>query len=71
MARVNIDAVTMSRAASRDPGTTRQKSSPRAAKRSNRGTVQRLTGVRVSGLPPTDPGSLAEAGGTLPIDDWQ
>jgi dethiobiotin synthetase len=38
---------------------------------SNRGTVQRLSGVRVSGLPPTEPGALAEAGATLPLDDWE
>jgi dethiobiotin synthetase len=44
---------------------------PEPIERSNRGTVQRMTGVRVSGLPPTDPGSLAEAGAALPIDDWQ
>jgi hypothetical protein len=24
----------------------------------------------VSGLPPTDPGSLAAAGRALPLDDW-
>jgi dethiobiotin synthetase len=37
---------------------------------SNRETVERLGGVRVSGLPPTDPGSLAAAGFRLPLDEW-
>jgi len=37
---------------------------------SNRATVERLTGVVVSGLPPTEPGSLADAGAALPLDDW-
>jgi dethiobiotin synthetase len=37
---------------------------------SNRATVERLGGVPVSGLPPTDPNSLAQAGAGLPIDDW-
>jgi dethiobiotin synthetase len=44
---------------------------PEPIELSNRGTVQRLAGVRVSGLPPTDLGSLADAGGSLPIDDWE
>jgi dethiobiotin synthetase len=44
--------------------------SPEAIELSNRATVERLGGVPVSGLPPTDPGSLAEAGAALPIDDW-
>ncbi|HEY1273384.1 MAG TPA: dethiobiotin synthase [Thermoleophilaceae bacterium] len=44
---------------------------PQPIELSNRGTVQRLSGVRVSGLPPTDPHSLAEAGEALPIDDWE
>jgi dethiobiotin synthetase len=43
---------------------------PEPIERSNRETVERLTGVAVSGLPPTDPGSLADAGRRLPLDDW-
>jgi dethiobiotin synthetase len=43
---------------------------PEAIEVSNRATVERLGGVRVSGLPPTDPGSLADAGAALPLDDW-
>jgi dethiobiotin synthetase len=43
---------------------------PEAIEASNRATVERLGGVRVSGLPPTEPGSLAQAGAELPIDDW-
>jgi dethiobiotin synthetase len=37
---------------------------------SNRATVERLGGVPVSGLPPTDPESLAAAGAELPMDEW-
>lgn len=37
---------------------------------SNRDTIERLGGVPVSGLPPTEPASLAAAGATLPLDDW-
>jgi len=37
---------------------------------SNRATVERLGGVSVSGLPVTDPESLAAAGSRLPVDDW-
>jgi dethiobiotin synthetase len=37
---------------------------------SNRTTVERLSGVPVSGLPPAEPGSLAEAAEALPINDW-
>ena len=37
---------------------------------SNRATVARLGGVSVSGLAPTDPDSLAQAGAALPIDAW-
>ena len=37
---------------------------------SNRATVERLTRVPVSGLPPTTPATLAAAGATLPLDDW-
>ena len=43
---------------------------PDAMQRSNRETVQHLTGVRVSGLPPTSPELLAEAGAGLPVEDW-
>lgn len=37
---------------------------------SNRVTVERLTRVQVHGLPPTTPDALAEAGSTLPLEDW-
>jgi dethiobiotin synthetase len=37
---------------------------------SNRATVERLGGVPVSGLPPTDPASLGRAGAALPLDEW-
>jgi dethiobiotin synthetase len=37
---------------------------------SNRATVERLAGVPASGLPPTEPNSLADAGEALPIDEW-
>jgi dethiobiotin synthetase len=37
---------------------------------SNRATVERLAGLPVSGLPRTDPASLAVAGGMLPLDAW-
>ncbi len=43
---------------------------PEPIEASNRATVERLGGVPVSGLPPTDPGSLADAGARLPLDDW-
>jgi dethiobiotin synthetase len=43
---------------------------PEPIELSNRGTVQRLAGVPVSGLAPTDPGSLAAMGATLPLDSW-
>jgi dethiobiotin synthetase len=43
---------------------------PAAIERSNRHTVERLARLPVSGLPPTDPGSLAQAGAGLPLDDW-
>jgi dethiobiotin synthetase len=45
-------------------------SSPEPIELSNRETVERLSGIPVSGLPPTDPGSLAEAAAQLPLDDW-
>jgi dethiobiotin synthetase len=37
---------------------------------SNRETVERLGGVAVTGLPVTDPDSLAQAGSHLPIEEW-
>lgn len=43
---------------------------PAPIERSNRETVERLTGVPVSGLPRTDRAGLGEAGASLPIDDW-
>jgi dethiobiotin synthetase len=43
---------------------------PEPIEASNRATVERLGGVRVSGLPPTDPSSLAQAGAALPLDEW-
>jgi dethiobiotin synthetase len=44
--------------------------SPEPIERSNRETIERLGGVPVAGLPPTDPASLAVAGAVLPLDDW-
>ena len=44
--------------------------SPEPIERSNRQTIERLGGVPVAGLPPTDPASLAAAGAALPLDDW-
>jgi hypothetical protein len=38
--------------------------------RSNRETIERLSGIGVSALPPTSPDTLAEAGASLPVDDW-
>jgi dethiobiotin synthetase len=43
---------------------------PEPIELSNRATVERLGGAPVSGLPPTDPGSLASAGSHLPVDEW-
>jgi dethiobiotin synthetase len=43
---------------------------PAPIEASNRTTVERLAGVSVSGLPPTEPGSLGSAGMALPIDEW-
>ena len=43
---------------------------PSAVERSNREAIERLGGVQVSGLPPTTPDRLAEAGALLPVDDW-
>jgi len=43
---------------------------PEPIQLSNRRTVERLAGVRVSGLAPATPESLAEAGAALPLADW-
>ncbi|HMJ95804.1 MAG TPA: dethiobiotin synthase [Thermoleophilaceae bacterium] len=43
---------------------------PTEMERSNRATVERLAGLRVSGLPRTTPDGLAEAGASLPLEDW-
>jgi dethiobiotin synthetase len=43
---------------------------PEPIELSNRVTVERLGGVPVSGLPHTEPGSLAGAGERLPLDAW-
>jgi dethiobiotin synthetase len=43
---------------------------PAAIESSNRATVERLGGVPVHGLAPTDPAGLAAAGGSLPLGDW-
>jgi dethiobiotin synthetase len=43
---------------------------PEPIELSNRTTIERLGAVPVAGLPPTDPGSLAEAGSHLPLKDW-
>lgn len=43
---------------------------PTAMQRSNRETVERLAEVPVSGLAPTSPERLAEAGGALPLEEW-
>ncbi len=43
---------------------------PEPIELSNRATVERLGGVPVSGLPPTDPSSLAKAGSHLPVGEW-
>lgn len=37
---------------------------------SNRDTVERLAGVAVSGLPPTRPEAVADAGAELPLASW-
>lgn len=44
---------------------------PEPIEGSNRDTVERLAGVRVSGLPPATPATLAEAGAALRVDDWR
>jgi dethiobiotin synthetase len=43
---------------------------PTAMERSNRQTVAQLGDVRVVGLPRTTRTGLAEAGASLPLDDW-
>ena len=43
---------------------------PQPIEESNRSAVERLGGVRVSGLPPATPQSLAKAGRRLPLADW-
>jgi dethiobiotin synthetase len=43
---------------------------PEPIERSNRDTVERLSGVAVHGLPLTDPDSLAAAGRALPLNSW-
>ena len=43
---------------------------PDPIERSNRETLERLTGLPVSCLGPTTPAELAQAGQTLPIADW-
>jgi dethiobiotin synthetase len=43
---------------------------PSPMERSNRATVERLSGVHVNGLPHTTPERLAETGTALPLRDW-
>jgi dethiobiotin synthetase len=43
---------------------------PAPIERSNLETVARLAGVPVSGLPPTSPTALADAGAALPLESW-
>ena len=43
---------------------------PEPIELSNRATVERLAGVPVSGLPTTTPDGLADAGRSLPLEDW-
>ena len=43
---------------------------PSKMERSNRETIERLSGVPVTGLASTTPDRLAEAGASLPVDDW-
>jgi dethiobiotin synthetase len=43
---------------------------PSGMERSNRETIERLSGIGVSALPPTRPNALAEAGASLPVADW-
>jgi dethiobiotin synthetase len=43
---------------------------PEPIEHSNRETIERLGELAVHGLPRTDPDSLAEAGRSLPLEDW-
>ena len=43
---------------------------PAAIETSNRATVQQLSRVAVSGLPPTAVESLSAAGAALPVGEW-
>jgi dethiobiotin synthetase len=43
---------------------------PTRMERSNRDTIARLGDVTVTGLPHTTPDRLAEAGASLPVEDW-
>lgn len=43
---------------------------PSPMERSNRATIEQIAAVPVATLPRTTPDALAEAGGTLPLDDW-
>jgi dethiobiotin synthetase len=43
---------------------------PSPMERSNRETVERLSGIQVSALPVAAPDALDEAGASLPVDDW-
>ncbi len=43
---------------------------PAELERSNRATVERFADVPVSGLPRTAPERLADAGASLPLEDW-
>jgi dethiobiotin synthetase len=43
---------------------------PTTMERSNRDTIAQIGGVSVAVLPHTTPDTLAEAGATLPLDDW-
>jgi dethiobiotin synthetase len=43
---------------------------PQGIEHSNRDTIERISGVAVIGLPLTERERLAEAGASLPLDDW-
>jgi dethiobiotin synthetase len=43
---------------------------PEPIERSNRATIERLSGTPVSGLAPTTQETLAATGAALPLDDW-
>jgi len=43
---------------------------PAHLERSNRDTIASLGDVQVAGLPPATAGTLADAGRSLPLDDW-